>query len=142
MEAMRLAEDECWDRLRRATNGVLSTVHADRGVDAVPCVFVVLRDRLVVPVDTVKPKASTRLQRLANLERDDRCVLVVDHYEDDWSALWWVRVHARGREATPTEEVVELLAARFAAYESYGAIATTIELTPTEVTGWSATRSG
>jgi PPOX class probable F420-dependent enzyme len=138
METVRLAEGSCWERLTDATHGVLSTVHPERGVDPDPVVFTVLDRRIVVPVDTVKPKSSTRLQRLANLELDDRCSLLVDHYDDDWSQLWWVRVHGRGRAVTPTEEVLELLASRYPAYEAHGAIATTIEVTPAAITGWAA----
>jgi PPOX class probable F420-dependent enzyme len=43
-----------------------------------------------------KPKASRNLQRLANLRAEPRCALLVDHYEDDWGRLWWVRADGRG----------------------------------------------
>ena len=45
----------------------------------------------------MKAKSGGRLQRLVNLEADARCVLLVDHYDDDWSQLWWVRVARAGR---------------------------------------------
>lgn len=131
---MRLNLEECWARLRTSTHGVLGTVHAERGVDAVPVVFAVDGEVLVVPVDTVKPKASTRLQRLANVERDPRCVMLVDHYDDDWSQLWWVRVHATATVVDGTNDALE----RFAAYREPGSVVQSIVLTPTEVTGWSA----
>lgn len=35
--------------------------------------------------------SKTALQRLANVASEPRCSLLVDHYEDDWSSLWWVR---------------------------------------------------
>jgi len=92
---VRLDPDAAWSLLLTTEHGVLSTVHAERGVDAVPVVFAPLDDRrIAVPIDTVKAKSTTKLQRLANIERDPRCVLLVDHYDDDWSRLWWVRVHA------------------------------------------------
>ena len=90
---MRLSRGEAWSRLRASDHGVLATVHPERGVDAVPVVFAVDGERILLPVDTVKPKSTTRLQRLANLADDPRCVLLVDHYDEDWSTLWWVRVH-------------------------------------------------
>ena len=43
------------------------------GVDLVPVVFVVDGQRLVVPIDRVKPKSGRRLQRLVNLDADARC---------------------------------------------------------------------
>src|SRR4051812_26018050 len=119
-------------------HGVLATVHPARGVDAVPVVFAAMDDgRLAIPVDTVKPKSTTRLQRIVNVEVDPRCVLLVDHYDDDWSRLWWVRVHAH---AEVTDIVPDALR-RFAAYASPEAVVAAIVLAPTEVTGWRATSS-
>ena len=136
---MRLDEGECWRRLGEADHGVLATSHPDRGVDAVPVVFAVLDDgRLVVPIDAVKPKAGARLQRLANLELDPRCVLLLERYADDWSQLWWVRVHATAEEVEPSSALVEALAARYEQYRPPGSVTSAIVLTPTEVAGWSA----
>lgn len=79
-------------RLAAHDHGVLCTVHAERGVDAVPVVYVVRDGCLGVPIDTVKPKRSTRLQRERNLEADPRATLLVDHWDrHDWTRLWWVR---------------------------------------------------
>ena len=94
---MRLAEDEARARLAAHDHGILCTVHAERGVDAVPVAYVVDEDGYVgVPVDRVKPKASLRLQRERNLEADPRATLLVEHWDrDDWSRLWWVRAELR-----------------------------------------------
>jgi hypothetical protein len=59
---MRLAEDDARARLAAHDHGILCTVHAERGVDAVPVVYVVDDDGYVsVPIDRVKPKSSSRL---------------------------------------------------------------------------------
>ena len=94
---MRLAADEALARLAAHDHGILCTVHAERGVDAVPVAYVVDEDGDVgVPVDQVKPKASSRLQRERNLEADPRATLLVEHWDrDDWSRLWWVRAELR-----------------------------------------------
>src|SRR3954452_2568131 len=94
---MRLPATEARARLAAHDHGVLCTVHAERGVDAVPVVYVVDDDGFVgVPVDRVKPKASSRLQRERNLETDPRATLLVDHWDrHDWSRLWWVRAELR-----------------------------------------------
>ena len=132
---MRLDADSAWSLLLSTDHGVLSTVHEERGVDAVPVVFAAVDDRrLAIPIDTVKAKSTTRLQRLANIDRDPRCVLLVDHYDDDWSQLWWVRVHAQASVA----DVVPDALRRFPAYAAPDAIVAAIVLTPTEVTGWRA----
>ena len=135
---MRLDDDECWARLVAAGHGVLATLHDERGVDAVPVVFVVIDGVLVIPVDTVKAKEHTRLQRLANLAGDPRCVLLVERYDDDWSQLWWVRVHGRGRQEAPSAGAIEALARRFPAYAAPGSVVATVILEPTGVRGWAA----
>ena len=111
---MRLAEHEARARLAAHDHGVLCTVHAERGVDAVPVVYVVDDDGYVgVPVDRVKQKASSRLQRERNLDADPRGALLVDHWDrDDWSRLWWVRAELRledagGREAALAARLAE-----------------------------------
>src|SRR6188472_1675032 len=97
MDAMRLTEVEARARLAAHDHGILCTVHAERGVDAVPVAYVTDDDDYVgVPVDLVKPKTSVRLQRERNLEADPRATLLVEHWDrDDWSRLWWVRAELR-----------------------------------------------
>ena len=135
---MNLDDDRCWALLAGARHGVLGTVHPVRGVDAVPVVFAVIGHRVVMPVDRVKAKRSLRLQRLANLANDDRCVLLIDHDDEDWSRLWWVRVHGTGHENSPRPEEVSALASLFPAYRAPDAIASIITLTATAVSGWAA----
>jgi len=132
---VRLDVDECWARLGDHGHGVLATSHSERGVDAVPVVYAEAHRTLILPVDTVKAKKSTRLQRLANLEHDPRCVLLVEHWDEcDWSKLWWVRVHGT---AVPTDAVFQELE-RFEQYRAPGAVVSALRLTPTAITGWSA----
>ena len=61
------------------------------GPHLVPVVFTQGDGALWIPVDG-KPKRHTRLQRLANIRANPRVSLLIDHYEEDWRALWWVRV--------------------------------------------------
>jgi len=135
---MRLDSRTCWDRLGLAGHGVLGTMHPERGVDAVPVVYVVEDDRIVIPIDTVKAKSGRRLQRLTNIEWDHRCVLLVDHRDEDWSRLWWVRVHGAASEAAPTPAQLRLLGSAFPAYRAAGAVTAVVVVHPTAVTGWDA----
>lgn len=101
-----------------------------------PVVFVVVDGQLVVPVDTVKAKSANRLQRLVNVEADPRVVLLVDHYDEDWSQLWWVRAHGEARSAEPTALHLAALRERFPRYRSAGAVTGSLVVTPTLLSGW------
>jgi len=135
---MRLDAPSCWSRIGLAGHGTLGTVHPERGIDAVPVVFVVVDGQVVVPVDTAKAKAGRRLQRLANVDADPRVVLLVDRYDDDWSRLWWVRIHGEAVEVDASPAHLSALAAAFPSYEDVGTVTGALVLTPTETTGWSA----
>ena len=141
---MKLAEGEARARLAAHDHGVLGTVHAVRGVDAVPVVYVVDADGYVgVPVDRVKQKASVRLQRARNLERDPRATLLVEHWDrDDWSQLWWVRAELRWQaEATSrAQTLATFLAARFEQYREQP-FAQVLVLQVVGVSGWTASEA-
>jgi PPOX class probable F420-dependent enzyme len=135
---MRLDEDEARARLAAHEHGVLCTVHAVRGVDAVPVVYAVDHDFLGVPVDRVKPKASSRLQRERNLEADPRATLLIDHWDRDWSRLWWVRAELRFEPAADREAALaSLLAGRYAQYRDQP-FARVLVLRIVGATGWAA----
>jgi PPOX class probable F420-dependent enzyme len=135
---MRLGEDEARARLAAHDHGVLCTVHAERGVDAVPVVYTVDDDGFVgVPVDRVKPKASSRLQRERNLQADPRGALLVEHWDrDDWSQLWWVRAELRF-EGDAAPALAARLAERFEQYRDQP-FDRVLLLRVVSVTGWTA----
>ncbi len=138
---MRLADIEARTRLADADHGVLATVHPERGVDAVPVVYVVDADGYVaIPVDTVKPKVSSTLQRERNMQADPRATLLVDHWDRaDWSRLWWVRAELRW-EATPDEKRAAALGAALASrYPQYASqpFDRLIVLRLVAISGWS-----
>lgn len=112
---MRLSAEEARSRLAAHVHGVLCTLHPDRGPDPQPAVYAVSDDGHVgVPIDSVKPKSSTRLRREDNLEADPRGALLVEHWDpDDWSRLWWVRADLQ-HVADPPPALVDDLAARLA----------------------------
>ena len=86
-----------------APAAALATINTDGTPHLVPVVFAVHRETVYTAVDA-KRKSTQRLRRLANIEADPRVCLIVDHYADDWTQLWWVRadgdaaVHHSGDE--------------------------------------------
>ncbi len=139
---MRLDGSEARARLAAHHHGVFCSLHPERGVDAVPCVYAADEHGHVgVPVDRVKPKASTTLQRERNLEADPRATLLVEHWDpDDWTRLWWVRAQLLV-VPEPGGALVADLAGRLArAYVQYRdqPFERVMVLRVAAVTGWSA----
>jgi PPOX class probable F420-dependent enzyme len=138
---MRLSPDEARARLVAHDHGILCTVHAERGVDAVPVAFALDDDGYVgVPVDLVKPKESLRLQRERNLEADPRATLLIEQWDrDDWSQLWWVRAELRwhGDDPDRAATLASLLAARYPQYRDEP-FARVLVLRMVELTGWAS----
>jgi PPOX class probable F420-dependent enzyme len=90
---VHLDRDEAARRAAAADHGVLATLNRTGVADLVPVCFAIVGEALAVPVDSVKPKRSTALGRIRNLERDPRATLLIEHWDPvDWSRLWWVRL--------------------------------------------------
>lgn len=137
---MHLTADEAVRRATAADHGVLATLHPPRGADLVPACFAIQDGWLAIPIDQVKPKGSTALGRIRNLERDPRATLLVEHWDAaDWSRLWWVRLFLAWTPA-PAGVRTALEASLRLRYPQY-AIATFAELLTfriDHVGGWSA----
>ena len=112
---MKLDSGQARVRLAANVHGVLATIHPRRGPDPQPVVYAVSDDGHVgVPIDKVKPKASSRLQREDNLAADPRGSLLVEHWDtQDWSKLWWVRADLLHLDDPPAD-LLEDLSARLA----------------------------
>src|SRR3954454_20211872 len=93
---MRIVDDQARALFASARVARLATVDPQSGGHLVPLVFAVDGDRIFSPVDA-KPKRTAALRRLANVRADPRVSLLVDHYVDDWTKLWWVRTDGVGR---------------------------------------------
>jgi PPOX class probable F420-dependent enzyme len=84
------ADDKMRRRFATAAVARLATLSADGCPHLVPVVFALAGDTVYTAVDG-KPKSTRRLRRLANIAANPRVSLLVDHYDDDWTQLWWVR---------------------------------------------------
>jgi PPOX class probable F420-dependent enzyme len=119
----------------------LSTVRPDGGPHVVPIVFALVHDTVFSAVDA-KPKRSTNLQRLTNVRAHPRCALLVDHYEDDWGRLWWVRADGVG-EVVDTSSAehpgIQALAERFPQYRDEPPSGPLLVVSVQRWTGWAST---
>lgn len=117
----------------------LATVDPAGRPHVVPIVFAFEGDRLYSAVDR-KPKRSRRLQRLVNIRANPLVAVLVDHYEEDWSGLWWVRIRGTARlveEGADREAALRLLTDRYAPYADDPPDGPVIEITAEEWVGWS-----
>ena len=134
-------EEELRRRFTSARVARLATVTPDGAPHVVPIVFALVDDVVYTAVDD-KPKRTQRLQRLTNLRAEPRCAVLVDHYEDDWSRLWWVRADgvASVLEA-PQQDHPGLVALvqRYGNYERQPPSGPLVAITVARWTGWSRT---
>jgi PPOX class probable F420-dependent enzyme len=127
-------------RAAAADHGVLATINRTGAPDLVPVCFAIVDGHVAIPVDSVKPKRSTALGRIGNLDRDPRATLLLERWDAvDWSRLWWVRVSMVRAETSPG------LGGRLAAelrsrYSQYAAIEFDAVLTfrIDRIAGWEA----
>ncbi|HLH45528.1 MAG TPA: TIGR03668 family PPOX class F420-dependent oxidoreductase [Acidimicrobiales bacterium] len=122
----------------------LATASPDGRPHVVPVVFAVVGDRIVSAVDH-KPKRTTALRRLANVQVNPAVALLVDHYEGDWSRLWWARADGRGavlEAGTPrAEAAVDALVARYDQYRGHRPAGPVLGVDVERWSGWAAARS-
>jgi PPOX class probable F420-dependent enzyme len=97
------AEFDARERFASSQVAQLATVGRDGVPHLVPVVFALSHDVIYTAIDA-KRKSTQRLRRMTNIEANPSVSLIVDHYEDDWSHLWWVRadgvaeIHYSGEE--------------------------------------------
>jgi PPOX class probable F420-dependent enzyme len=137
---MHLDPGEALRRAAAADHGVLATLNRTGAADLVPACFAIVEDWLVIPIDAIKPKGSTALGRVRNLERDPRATFLLEHWDrSDWTRLWWVRLSLVRAEPAP-DLAARLEAALRSRYPQY-ATATFVSLLAfrlERVAGWEA----
>ncbi len=141
---MRLPEAEIERRLDTWPVARLATVAPDGRPHIVPIVFVRHDGALWSPIDG-KPKRRLRngavLARLAHIAHEPRIALLLDHYDEDWRQLWWIRIDGRAEQRGGDAAVEAALRLRYPQYRetpvSVGA-PTWIRIEPVRVTSWAA----
>ena len=105
-----------------------------------PICFVVVGDTLWTAVDE-KPKRTRELRRLANIRANPAVEVLIDHYEEDWTRLWWVRLRGRARIVDDAEPI-RLLQEKYEQYRAQPPAGPVIEVTIEERREWSAHEAG
>ena len=128
-------------RVATARVGRLATTDPQGRLHLVPFCFALDGDTLYSAVDE-KPKRTMRLRRLANIRARPSVAVLVDHYEDDWSRLWWVRLRGKARvieSGAEREHALALLAEKYAQYRTDEPAGAVIAVRIEEWYGWAAT---
>ncbi|MET0476091.1 MAG: TIGR03668 family PPOX class F420-dependent oxidoreductase [Mycobacterium sp.] len=120
---------------------VLATVGADGAPHVVPVVFAVRTSGDSTTVYTAvdaKRKSTHRLRRLANIAANPRVSLLVDHYDADWTQLWWIRADGVAAVHQSGEEMAIGYAALRHQYPQYERVALDGPVVTITVTHWSS----
>lgn len=105
-------------RAAQARVARLATIRPNRFPHVVPITFDLHDDTIVTAIDD-KPKTTAKLQRIRNIEANAAVSVVIDHYEDDWSRLWWVRGDGEARivvDGPVRDDAIERLSAKYPPY--------------------------
>lgn len=127
------------EALRDSRVARLGTLGADSAVRLVPICFAVVGDHLVSAVDH-KPKRTGQLRRLDDMVASGTATVLIDHYDDDWTQLWWVRVRGRATVHDPGDRAADpalaALAAKYAQYRERPPTGSVYEVAIEEIRSW------
>lgn len=127
--------------LRNAPVGRLATADCAARPYVIPICFAYDAGVIYSALDG-KPKRSglTGLRRVRNILSNPQAALVVDHYADDWSQLWYLLILGRAELLEGGGEAARAIARLREKYPQYREMAIdgnpVIRLTPERVTGW------
>lgn len=131
-------------KLKEARVARLATVDSERRPHIVPVCFVYHNSVFYTAIDR-KPKrvVPERLTRLRNIARAPQVALVMDHYSEDWTELWYVLVRGEAKLIPKSARAEHRLALQKLRdkYPQYAAgwladHAPVIRITPRKITAW------
>src|SRR6185437_12675988 len=133
-------QDEMRRRAAAARVAHLATISDSGAPHVVPICFALEGDHLYFAVDA-KPKRTRDLMRLRNIAANPAVSVLVDHYEEEWRGLWWVRLDGNatvidsGREF---EHALDLLVARYPQYAPARPPGPVVAVNILRTSGWAA----
>ncbi|HEX4981143.1 MAG TPA: TIGR03668 family PPOX class F420-dependent oxidoreductase [Ilumatobacteraceae bacterium] len=132
------------EALRDARVARLGTLGTDGAVRLVPICFAVVGDHVVSAVDH-KPKRTGQLRRLDDMVASGMATVLVDHYDDDWSRLWWVRIRGRATVHDPGDRsaapALAALVAKYTQYRDHPPAGSVYRIAIDEIRSWRYTRA-
>jgi PPOX class probable F420-dependent enzyme len=120
----------------------LATLDVQQSPHLVPICFALNGNVFYSAIDR-KPKrvAPKRLARLKNIKKTPQVALLVDHYDENWTRLWYVLVRGEAELVSDPAERKRALQSLRAKYQQYGPEmlpedAPLLRITPLRITAW------
>jgi PPOX class probable F420-dependent enzyme len=135
-----VTDDEARRRVSEARVGRLASIDAQGRPHVVPICFALVGEQVVSVVDH-KQKRTLDLRRLDNVRRNPAVQLVIDHYDDDWSMLWWVRVSGEARViegGAARDDAIDVLTEKYSQYRERRPPGSVLVIDIVEVSSWQA----
>lgn len=143
VDLVRSDESTALARFRAARVARLATSDGSGLPHLVPVTFAVSpadSPLLVAIAIDHKPKSTTDLRRLRNIAVNPRVSLLADHYDEDWTQLWWTRFDGSADilEGTVDRELpLGWLVAKYPQYQADPPTGPIIRIAVDSVRGWS-----
>jgi len=122
-------------RVYDARIGRLGTITLEGRPHLVPVCFALIDEVAYTAVDA-KPKSTLSLRRLQNIEATPSTCLLVDHYDENWTDLWWVRLDGTARVVRSAAEAERAMNALTAKYSQYEVVAIPGPMIAFEIARW------
>jgi PPOX class probable F420-dependent enzyme len=126
-----------------ASVGRLATIDAAQRPNIVPICFALEGERVFTAIDA-KPKRTRELKRLKNIRARPAVSVLVDHFEEDWSRLWWVVAEGTAEivsDPAEAERAIDLLVAKYSQYQRARPAGPVIAIVVETWRSWAATPS-
>ena len=118
----------------------LASIRPDGRPHIVPITFAMTGWTIVTMIDQ-KPKTTTRLQRLRNIEANPSVAVLVDEWSEDWQHLRWARADGTARihaDDDVWQESREALLAKYSQYSDQPPEGVAIAISIDGITGWAS----
>lgn len=88
--------------------GYLATASSNMQPYVTPVVFVIQNENVYVPLDQ-KPKTVNilKLKRVKNIQENSKVCFLVQHYDEDWTKLWFVMITGYATLANASSETLK-----------------------------------
>jgi PPOX class probable F420-dependent enzyme len=129
-------------KLKAARVARMATLNTEHTPHLVPVCFAYDGTVFYSAIDR-KPKrvAPNRLARLKNIKKTPKVALLIDHYDENWSRLWYVLVRGEAKLVSKPAERKRALQLLRAKYPQYGpdilpGDAPVLRIIPQRITAW------